>query len=141
MKKQIKCIMLACLTLWMLPMMAGACGVGEQTADGYENAPIKHAYEHWQQGVYSPIPFVFLDVRTPEEYQQGHIKGAKLIPVQVLAKHLAEVPKDKQVYVYCHAGSRSAKASKLLAQHGFSNIENVMGGIQAWKAAGYPVVK
>lgn len=125
----------------MLPLMATACGVGEQTPEGYENAPIAHAYQHWQQGAASPIPFVMLDVRTVEEYNEGHIKGAVLIPVQVLAERLAEVPKNKQVYIYCHSGVRSARASKLLAKHGFTNIENVVGGFEAWKAAGYPVEK
>jgi len=43
--------------------------------------------------------------------------------------------------VYCHSGTRSARASKLLAKHGFTNIENVVGGIEAWKDAGYPVEK
>ena len=132
---------LSMMALCMLPFMAMACGVGEQTAEGYENAPIQHAYQHWQQGKASSIPFVMLDVRTPEEYAEGHIKGATLIPVQVLEERLAEVPKDKQVYVYCHSGARSARASKVLAKHGFTNIENVMGGIEAWKAAGHPIVK
>ena len=137
MKKMIVLLM----GLVVMPFMGMACGVGEQTADGYENAPIAHAHQHWQQGEDSPIPFMMLDVRTPEEYKQGHIQGAKLIPVQALAEHLAEVPKNKRVYVYCHSGKRSARASKLLAKHGFTNIENVMGGIEAWKQAGYPVVK
>jgi len=125
----------------LLPLLATACGVGEQTPEGYENAPIQHAYEHWQQGAQSPIPFIMLDVRTAEEYAEGHIKGAVLIPVQVLETRLSEVPKDKQVYVYCHSGVRSARASKMLIKHGFTNIENVVGGIEAWKHAGYPVVK
>jgi len=130
------------LLVWMfLPVFASACGVGEQTPEGYENAPVQHAYQHWQQGEKSSIPFVFLDVRTPEEYAEGHIKGAILIPVKTLANHLAEIPKDKQVYVYCHSGVRSARASKLLAQHGFQNIENVVGGIEAWKKSFYPVEK
>jgi len=136
-----KKLSLSMMALFMLPFMATACGVGEQTAEGYENAPIQHAYEHWQQGKISPIPFVMLDVRTAEEYAEGHIKGAVLIPVQVLAERLAEVPKNKQVYVYCHSGTRSARAAKMLAKNGFTNIENVMGGIVAWKKAGYPVVK
>jgi len=136
-----KKLSLSIMVLLILPFMATACGVGEQTPEGYENAPIQHAYEHWQQGKQSPIPFMMLDVRTPEEYAKGHIKGAVLIPVQVLEARLAEVPKDKQVYVYCHSGVRSAKASKLLAKHGFSNIENVLGGFEAWKDAGYPVEK
>jgi len=124
-----------------LPLMATACGMGEQTPDGYENAPVSHVHEHVTMGNASPIPFVLLDVRTQEEYQAGHIQGAKLMPVQTLADHLAEVPKDKQVYVYCHSGSRSAKAAKLLASHGFTRIENMQGGIEAWKDAGYEVVK
>ncbi|PCI43974.1 MAG: hydrolase [Proteobacteria bacterium] len=136
-----KKLSLSVIALFMLPFMATACGVGEQTAEGYENTPVKHAYEHWQQGKASPIPFIMLDVRTAEEYAEGHIKGATLIPVQVLAERLAEVPKNKQVYVYCHSGTRSARASKMLAKNGFTNIENVMGGIVAWKKAGYPVVK
>jgi len=137
MKKMIASVVM----LVMLPVLATACGVGEQTAEGYENAPIQHAYQHWQQGKNSPIPFIMLDVRTAEEYAQGHIKGAILIPVQVLETRLAEVPKNKQVYVYCHSGTRSARAATMLAKHGFSNIENVVGGIEAWKGAGYPVVK
>jgi len=133
-------IMSAVLSL-ILPVFATACGMGEQTADGYENTAVEHAYQHWQQGKQSPIPFIMLDVRTLEEYNQGHIKDAVLIPVQVLEARLSEVPKDKQVYVYCHSGTRSARAAKMLAKHGFSNIENVLGGIEAWKHAGYPVVK
>lgn len=125
----------------LMPLSAMACGVGEKTAEGYENAPVQHAYEHWQQGDFTRIPYIFLDVRTVEEYKQGHIKGAKLMPVQVLASHLDEIPSDKQVYVYCHSGRRSASAAKLLAEKGFTNIENVVGGIEAWKSAGYPVVK
>jgi len=130
---------LSMVLLLMLPLMATACGIGEQTADGYHNASVQHAYEHWQQGDRSPIPFIMLDVRSAEEYAAGHIKGATLIPIQVLADHLAEVPKNRQVYVYCHSGTRSARASKMLAQHGFTNIENVVGGMVAWKDAGYPV--
>jgi phage shock protein E len=117
-----------------------ACGMGEQ-ANGYENSNVQHAHTHWQAGDSSPIPFMFLDVRTPDEYNDGHIQGAVLIPVQELEKHLAEVPKDKRVYVYCHSGRRSVTASNILVEGGFSNIENIEGGIVAWKKAGYPVVK
>ncbi|MDX8402568.1 MAG: rhodanese-like domain-containing protein [Mariprofundaceae bacterium] len=124
----------------LLPVWASACGVGEQTPEGYENAPVAHVYQHWKQGDASPIPFVLIDVRTPEEYAGGHIEGAKLIPVQELADRLNEVPKDRQVYVYCRSGRRSARAAALLAKHGFTRIENMVGGIEAWTAAGYPVV-
>ncbi|NOR72277.1 MAG: rhodanese-like domain-containing protein [Mariprofundaceae bacterium] len=123
-----------------LAVNVSACGMGEQ-ANGYENSGVKHAHTHWHAGDRSPIPFMFLDVRTPEEYSDGHIQGAVLIPVQELEKRLAEVPKDKRVYVYCHSGRRSVTASNMLVEGGVSNIENVEGGIVAWKKAGYPVVK
>lgn len=134
-----KRFMMVATVVIAMPLVAAACGNGEQTADGYENATIAHTHEHWVQGDQSKIPFMLLDVRTPEEYAEGHIAGAKLIPVQVLAEHLNEVPKDKQVYIYCKSGGRSSRASKLLASNGFTNIENIKGGFDAWKAAGYPV--
>lgn len=134
-----KRLMMIATVVIAMPLMATACGLSEKTADGYENATIAHTHEHWVQGDKSNIPFMLLDVRTPKEYAEGHIAGAKLIPVQVLAERLNEVPHDKQVYVYCHSGTRSARASKLLAEHGFTNIENIEGGIVAWKKAGYPV--
>ncbi len=117
-----------------------ACGVGEMTPEGYENAPITHAYNHWKQGKNTKIPFVFVDVRTPEEYKAGHIPGAVNIPVSEIKGRMNEVPKDKQVYVYCHSGKRAAKASAILAKAGFS-VENIPESMQGWKAAGYPVEK
>jgi len=128
------------LSISVVPGTASACGMGEQV-DGYENATIQHTHEHWQAGPHSPVPFMLLDVRTPEEYAEGHIKGATLIPLQELESRMAEVPKDKRVYVYCHSGRRSAAAASMLAKAGFTNIENVQGGITAWQEAGYPVVK
>jgi len=123
-----------------MPLMATACGIGEMSADGYENAPVSHVHEHVVMGDASPIPFVVIDVRTVEEFKSGHIKGARLMPVDVLEKHFADIPRDKQVYVYCHSGKRSAKAAKMLIEHGFTRIENIQGGIEAWKDAGYEVV-
>ena len=124
----------------VLASSAYACGMGERV-DGYENANVKHAYEHWQAGENSPVPFVFLDVRTAEEYAEAHVQGAVLIPLQQLEGRLNEVPKEKRVYVYCRSGKRSVAASNMLVKAGFTNIENIEGGIQAWQEAGYPVVK
>ncbi|NWF39686.1 rhodanese-like domain-containing protein [Mariprofundus sp. NF] len=132
-------LMLAALII--LPMSAAACGFGEKSAEGYENTAVQHAYQHWNQGASSAVPFVFIDVRTPEEYAEGHIEGAMLIPVQELAERISEVPKDVQVYLYCHSGRRSANAASMLAKAGYTNIENLLGGITAWKEATHPVVK
>jgi len=127
--------------LLSLSLSASACDLSEKTADGYENASVAHTHQHWSQGDKSPIPFVMLDVRTPEEFAESHIPGATLIPVQEIENRLSEVPGDRQVYVYCRSGVRSVKASRILAKAGFTHIENVEGGIMAWQAAGYPVIQ
>ena len=136
-----KRFLLSMILIAALPLIATACGIGEQSPDGYENAPLSHVHEHVMMGKASPIPFILLDVRTPEEYKAGHIKGAVLMPVDTIEQNLAKIPTDKQVYVYCHSGKRSARASKLLASKGFTRIENMPGGIEAWKDAGYEVVR
>jgi len=126
------------LALSLMTSTAQACGLSEKV-DGYENTDVQHTMQHWQAGDKSPVPFMLLDVRTPEEYAEGHIKGAVLIPVQDLAQRISEVPKDKQVYVYCRSGVRSVRASNILVNAGYTRIENVQGGFMAWKDAGYPV--
>jgi hydroxyacylglutathione hydrolase len=126
------------LSMVAIASTAGACGLSEKV-DGYENTDIQHTLQHWKAGDKSPVPFMLLDVRTAEEYAEGHIKGAVLIPVQELEQRISEVPKDKQVYVYCRSGVRSSRASKILVDAGYTRIENVVGGFMAWKDAGYPV--
>lgn len=79
-----------------------------------------------------------LDVRTQAEFDEGHIDGAKLIPLNELAGRLAEVPADKTVYVICRSGNRSAQASAMLRAAG-KDVRNVLGGMNDWVAAGYPV--
>jgi rhodanese-related sulfurtransferase len=140
-KKMFKTMKVLAVTLSLIgASSAYACGIGEMTPQGYENAPLTHAYKHWKQGEKTAIPFEFVDVRTPEEYKQGHIPGAVNIPVSEIKDRMAELPKNKQLYVYCHSGKRAAKASTILAKAGFS-VENVPESMQGWKAAGYPIEK
>jgi len=83
-----------------------------------------------------------VDVRTPEEFQEGHIDGAKLINVKAddfLALATQALDKEKAVAVYCRSGRRSANAAKLLAKEGF-RVTNLLGGIKAWQSEGQPVV-
>lgn len=72
-----------------------------------------------------------VDVRTPSEYAEGHVAGAKNIPLSDLAQHLGEIDKDHAVVVYCHSGRRSAKAAKLLAAEGFEVHD--LGGMNNWE--------
>lgn len=62
---------------------------------------------------------VILDVRSAKEYQKGHVIGAINIPIDVIQKSLATVPKKKVIVVYCASGSRSAKATKILRKNGW----------------------
>lgn len=102
----------------------------------FESISPKSAYELLQ----NDSNVALLDVRTPEEFSKEHIEGATLIPVQVLAQNLSMLSevKDKKIIVYCHSGSRSVAASRILVENGFVPL-NVSGGITAWKADGLSV--
>lgn len=77
--------------------------------------------------------FFLLDVREPFEYQISNIEGT-LIPLDQLSGRLDEIEdkKDEEVIVMCRSGSRSAKATKLLQEKGFSNVKNLKGGVNEW---------
>lgn len=79
--------------------------------------------------------FIIIDVRTKEEYDSGHIPGAKLVPVQILTMKLAELDKykDKPVLVYCASGGRSPRAVDTLANNNFKNIYHLSRGISSWR--------
>ena len=82
-----------------------------------------------------------IDVRTEAEYADGHLAGAKLVPVQEIDKRLAEIDKQKPVLLYCRSGHRSGNALKILQDKGYTQAKHIEGGIKAWQAAGLPVVK
>jgi len=72
---------------------------------------------------------VLLDVRTPEEYEAGHIPGSKNVPVQTIDRILSVAEnKDTPLYVYCRSGARSRQAVGMLEQMGYTNVSNI-GGI------------
>ncbi len=86
---------------------------------------------------------LLLDVREPEEYQQGHAPNSRLLPLGQLNSRIAELDayRDKPIVLICRSGRRSAQAAELLRQAGFTQAVNVQGGMNAWEAAKLPVVK
>jgi rhodanese-related sulfurtransferase len=82
-----------------------------------------------------------LDVRTQEEYDEGHIMGSTLIPVDELDRRLTELPREKKILVYCSTGHRSLTASEKLENSGFTQLYNMKGGITEWKNAGFDIEK
>ena len=87
--------------------------------------------------------FTILDVRTPEEYAEGHIPGAALLNFNDpdFAANLDALPKDSTYLVYCRSGNRSAKAADLMRAKGFGEVLNMQGGMMDWQDEGFPVEK
>jgi rhodanese-related sulfurtransferase len=79
-----------------------------------------------------------LDVRTSEEWTQGHIPGSTLIPLDELPARTAEVPRDQDVVVVCRTGHRSQQGMEILKSAGFTRVSSMDGGLTAWMAQGYP---
>ena len=80
-----------------------------------------------------------LDVRTPEEWNEYHVPGSTLIPIDELPKRVAEVPKDKEVVVVCRSGNRSATGRDVLLKAGYPQVTSLAGGLKSWRDAGKPV--
>lgn len=86
---------------------------------------------------------ILVDVRTPAEYQEAHLKGAINIDVKdstFKENALKQLPKEKTIMVYCRTGHRSTMAARMLTAEGYM-VFNLEGGITAWKEAGKETVK
>lgn len=81
--------------------------------------------------------FVLLDIRSAGELAQGVLPDAEHMPMHLIPLRISELPKDKDVILYCHSGARSYHACAYLAQQGFSNAINLRGGILGWARSGY----
>ncbi len=124
------------LIVFLLSLFLSACDQGEPK--GYSIISVQDAY----QLVKTPDKnTIFLDVRTPGEYQSGHVPHAKLIPVQTLASRFNEIPKDKKIIVYCESGVRAARAAELLVSHGYTHVQSMKASMRGWRSAGLPTEK
>jgi phage shock protein E len=124
--------LLPVLALLACAAMAGEPPASAPVATMTQEQLAEHLSKH-------PRHLFILDVRTPQEYAEGHVPGAVNVPHDQIASRLAEVPKDKDVVVYCRSGRRSALATDVLATHGYSRVFRLEGDMQAWLAGGRPV--
>ncbi len=80
----------------------------------------------------APDSVVLLDVREPFERDLATIQPSLHIPMREVPGRTGELPKDREIVVYCHGGTRSAMVVAFLESHGFSSVSNLAGGIDAW---------
>jgi phage shock protein E len=84
---------------------------------------------------------VVIDVRTPQEYAEGHVPGALNIDIAspTFADEIAALPADETYVVYCRSGNRSAQAATIMAEAGFTDVYNVDAGLATLASAGVPL--
>jgi rhodanese-related sulfurtransferase len=150
--KRIVVLVILIALLLIAPDLAGAVlNIDNTVPVGCQNVSPSIAREILKQkGVF------VLDVRTPAEYKNGHIEGAKLIPLknvpsydpvsvsdsQLLLNRMGELPKNKTaiILVYCKSGKRGSDACQLIVNAGYKSVYNIQGGLESWVNAGYPIV-
>jgi glyoxylase-like metal-dependent hydrolase (beta-lactamase superfamily II)/rhodanese-related sulfurtransferase len=84
---------------------------------------------------------VVLDVREPSEWAEGHVPGARHVPMREVTRRIAEVPRDRPVAIMCAGGARSSLVASVLRAHGHTDLVNVWGGMTAWTQTGLPVAR
>lgn len=82
----------------------------------------------------------FIDVRTSDEFNEGHAPRARNFPLDSLVSRLDALKRDRPVYIICRTDNRSREAAKIMDQYGFKELIVLKGGTNAWIAAGFPVV-
>ncbi|MBQ9556162.1 MAG: rhodanese-like domain-containing protein [Muribaculaceae bacterium] len=119
-------------------MVSRGSGSGASTLTAYSNVNV----DEFQSLIADPV-MQLLDVRTQEEFDEGHIAGSVLVDVNDNAfvdKALSVLDTQRPVAVYCRSGRRSARAASLLTERGFK-VTNLNGGVMAWKDAGKALIK
>ena len=120
----------------VLAILAAFNTQGFFRSDNYGDVTVNEAWPLIQ----SKPGLVILDVRTQSEYDEAHIEGAILIPVQELPDRLDELSKNDEILVYCRTGNRSSTAVGIMEDDGFSKIYHMNQGISVWLSEGLPVV-
>lgn len=137
------------LALVALLALNGAMAQSNAATEAFGAIIVEASQAGWLQvSVQNSFDFIFevepfiLDVRRQDEFDLGKIENAYLIPVVELAGRLGELPADLStpMIIYCAAGTRGMWALSLLKLAGYTNVRNMTGGFNAWKAANLPIV-
>lgn len=133
----------------MALLLVALLGIAACTTDGEQEQAANPAAVAVAGGLISPAAYqtqfdgvghLLLDVRTPQEFAEGHIEGAINIALQELPRRLSELPQDQPIVLYCRSGNRSRDALHILRNAGYTAVYD-MGGIIDWERQGLPTVR
>jgi len=129
---------IAALSLAAALVLAG-CAPAQNPAATAQAQAVQSISPEEARGLIGKPGVVLLDVRTQEEYDEGHIEGAALLPYDAIAADSAVLPADRNaaIIVYCRSGRRSAIAAQTLSDLGYTRLYD-LGGIQSWP---YDIIK
>lgn len=127
------------LSLSLLVVLGSCAQSGKEGGQGETLLSPKEA----QTELKETPQMVILDVRTPREYNNGHLKDAKLVDFYQddFKQQIAKLPQGQPYLVYCHSGGRSAKAAQMMREMGFEKVYDLKGGVAAWNQQKLPLVK
>lgn len=124
----------------ILGLLAAACGGTVTVSQQITTVTPADAHQTIQADL-GNADFVLLDIRTPEEYAAGKIAGAENIDFYApdFRDNLNRLDKNSHYVIYCHTGNRSGQALQIMRELGFTQVEDIGGGIAAWAQQGYPI--
>lgn len=131
------------MTLLLVALAVVSCGGAAPAAPAVEEISLESLSASVDVNTVNDIKarddVLVLDVREQWEYDEAHIPGVTLLPMNEVPGRLNEIPTDKTVIVTCRSGNRSGQVTDFLRAQGFDNVHNMEGGILAWQQAGLPV--
>ncbi len=125
---QIGVLIIVALIIYLLLQMGG-----RNNTVLASTVSVNEAYQMVQDGA------LVLDVRTVEEWNEFHVTNSVFIPLDQLPARLNEVPRDRQIVVVCRSGNRSQQGRDILRNAGFEQVTSMTGGLNEWRASGFPV--
>lgn len=117
-------------SLYILLILIGAILIYSLVTWLYQRKIVKTLNEEQFREGYRKAQLI--DVREPNEFEAGHILGARNIPVSQLKMRLQEIRPDKPVYLYCQSGIRSGRAAQTLYRKGYKDLSHLQGGFKKW---------
>lgn len=102
----------------------------------YISLTVEEAYDRIRTGE----DMIIVDVRTRDEYREGHLMNSRSIPMEDFKKHMNRIPRDKPVLLYCQDGATSIRAIRYLEVAGYEDLLHMHEGFRGWSEAGYPIV-